>query len=899
MQKILLLDNDFLSRAWAIGGKSYLDQMENLARLDGYALVVTDVVADEIRRGPNGTGIQAWLDSKGIASVQTQESLPYSRFQESKLAGTVARDAKYSSPTLGLDGGDASILERMRAEKKAGNVVAVASDDGFFRGVPTKGGQSIKGFGFEPSAITLSTPDLINQVGVRGNLTSEQRANISKLPVFDPTNPSYSKTLSGKLLSDAEVMRVMKDGTTTTTTILSKLGAGLKFLGLAGLIYDIGTSSAEAAQAAGKGDAGRASEVMAQLAARTYGGLQLGLAGGALAGAMLAGTPVAIAGILVGGIVGGVIGGAAGDALVERIWGAARQAIKLLGYGDIDGKVGHFRQVEQDLAARNMPADIAKLVALGLNDGTLVNADSVQARQDYLKQFSDTSAGNGNARTDGDLVLRYVSRGPDSSIVTMVEAGRDITVNQNGKVIEEREYGQNGVTGVRTIDEWAGDAVARYSTSVYAPDGRLVKTTDVTPDGRVERYYDPNTGRRVLEKHYDDKGALIPPEVVKARDEAEERKRWESIAADRIAAEAERERERKRAEEARIAAGNPPTQAGGQESGGGPGGALGGGVIRLPLPTFPSGGSVPPTDDGIIVLPPVRVYWNDPDFDEALRQAAGNWEAALQLMGAHGGGPSGAPPVVLDLDRNGVFDIRPYTDQPLDMAGPRFDFDGDGIPDRTAWVGPGDGFLVIDRGAGLGPEADGRIDQPQELAFAQWKTPQAWQAELAAQPPGAGIDKITDLSALRLLFDSNHDGVLDGTDEQWRAFRVWQDLDQDGTATPDELKTLDLAGISAIGLVPDTESAVRYADGSEISGTSRARMADGSQMLVGDLTLRFQPSAVRRPEPAASAGGESADAKLEGLVAAMAGFAPPASGGLALPTHGVGLPLSVVAASLQ
>ncbi|MGE8449535.1 MAG: hypothetical protein ACN6OP_02710, partial [Pseudomonadales bacterium] len=226
-----------------------------------------------------------------------------------------------------------------------------------------------------------------------------------------------------------EAMRVMKDGSTVTTSLLSKFGAGLKFLGLAGLIYDIGTSSAEAAQAAGRGDAGRASEVMTQLAARTYGGLQLGLAGGTLAGIVLAGTPVAIAGILIGGIAGGVLGGAAGNLLVECIWGAARQAIKLLNYADPDGKVGHFRQVEQDFVAKKMPADIANGVALALNDGTLTNADSGQARMEYLQGLKKSSSDNANATIDGEVAVRHIDRGY-GSITTVADGDSDIVANQ-------------------------------------------------------------------------------------------------------------------------------------------------------------------------------------------------------------------------------------------------------------------------------------------------------------------------------------------------------------------------------------------------------------------------------------------------------------------------------------
>jgi hypothetical protein len=660
-----------------------LDQLALLAKKDGYLLAVTDVVAREVERGPDGTSIQKWLKSKAIPSVPTQEFLPYTEFESAKAAGTLPQDAKYRSANLGLDGGDASILERMRAEAKAGNVVAVASDDGFFRGVPNKGGQSIKGFGFDPSSTTLTTPDLVNQLKVRGSLTPEQLANIRKLPIFDPTHASYSKALSSKVLSDVEAMRLMKDGSTTTTSLLSKFGSGLKFLGLAGLIYDIGTSSAEAAGAAGRGDAGRAGEVMTQLAARTYGGLQLGMAGGTLAGIVLAGTPVAIAGILIGGIAGGVLGGVAGDLLVERIWGAARKAIKLLNYADPDGKVGHFRKTEQDLVANKMPADIAKRVALALNDGTLINADSDQARKEYLQDLKKSSSDNANATIDGEVAVRHIDRGY-GSITTVADGDSHIVANQDGKVLEERNYGPFGLASTKTIDEWDGDVATKYSTGVYSSDGRLIKATNVTPKGRDEYYYDPSTGKRTLEKNYDSAGVLIPPAVVKARRDAEERARWDSIAADRIAAAAQREAERRNAEEAKIAGdklAQPSTQPGGQSPaitsvGGGSGGAPGN--VSLPLP-FPGGNTRPPSADAIITLPPVTVEMSIPDWENVNNPL---WEDAMEFLKYLSGSRSGGVPVVLDLDRNGAFEIRQFAD--LHLGGeagttgdlkPRFDFD--------------------------------------------------------------------------------------------------------------------------------------------------------------------------------------------------------------------------------
>lgn len=51
-----------------------------------------------------------------------------------------------------------------------------------------------------------------------------------------------------------------------------------------------------------------------------------------------------------------------------------------------------------------------------------------------------------------------------------------------------------------------------------------------------------------------------------------------------------------------------------------------------------------------------------------------------------------------------------------------FDMDGDGYKERTGWVGPDDGLLVIDLAADGSQGSDGVIDQAKELAFKLWNT---------------------------------------------------------------------------------------------------------------------------------------------------------------------------------
>lgn len=124
----------------------------------------------------------------------------------------------------------------------------------------------------------------------------------------------------------------------------------------------------------------------------------------------------------------------------------------------------------------------------------------------------------------------------------------------------------------------------------------------------------------------------------------------------------------------------------------------------------------------------------DPNFGLA---PVGSWNTGGGT-GNGGGGPlvitvgrpKAVPPVVLDLNGDGKLDIRPLGHNAVTGTDVSFDWDGDGKADRTAWVGPEDGILVIDLAADGTAGGDGRIDQAREIAFALWKTEDERQAEL-------------------------------------------------------------------------------------------------------------------------------------------------------------------------
>ncbi|WP_156585590.1 hypothetical protein [Ensifer sp. Root31] len=191
-------------------------------------------------------------------------------------------------------------------------------------------------------------------------------------------------------------------------------------------------------------------------------------------------------------------------------------------------------------------------------------------------------------------------------------------------------------------------------------------------------------------------------------------------------------------------------------------------------------------------------------------------------------------PVALDLNGDDHIDLRMFSPAEFEAGnGPRFDWDGDGIADGTGWVGPDDGWLTIDVAAEGGAGPDGLINQAKELAFTMWKTPDELAEEQA---------DITDLEALRLVFDTNHNNLLDTGDARWSEFRVWRDANQNGNADAGELRTLAEADISLIDLVPSSEGAREFSDGSAITGTSSYLKGDGSRALVGDAKVASRPS---------------------------------------------------------
>ncbi|WP_420547169.1 Ig-like domain-containing protein [Curvivirga sp.] len=186
-------------------------------------------------------------------------------------------------------------------------------------------------------------------------------------------------------------------------------------------------------------------------------------------------------------------------------------------------------------------------------------------------------------------------------------------------------------------------------------------------------------------------------------------------------------------------------------------------------------------------------------FDSAMKKAI---EKAT-------GGRMGYKPVALDLNDDGDIQLIDHNDSNV-----YFDHDGDGQKENLGWIGPDDGFLVIDL------DGDGTVNSPEELAFS-----------LSTE------EDDTDLEALEAVYDVNGDGMLDASDTpDFAKFRIWQDLDQDGETDDGELKTLGEWGITSIDL---TRTEVdELVEGNIIHNTAKFETIDGSEGVVWDLELQ-------------------------------------------------------------
>ncbi|MEL6708798.1 MAG: calcium-binding protein, partial [Pseudomonadota bacterium] len=175
----------------------------------------------------------------------------------------------------------------------------------------------------------------------------------------------------------------------------------------------------------------------------------------------------------------------------------------------------------------------------------------------------------------------------------------------------------------------------------------------------------------------------------------------------------------------------------------------------------------------------------------------------LALKAGFGVGFTGWDPIVLDLDGDG------YELTTQRNSGVHFEFDGDGFAEKTGWVRPDDGFLVLDA------NGNGIVDDSSEFFGDET---QGGFVELASH-------------------DLNADGIIDASDAIFSQLQVWRDANSDGVTDNGELVTLTdlgIVSISVLGLAPAEPIDI---GGNAIAAEAAFTFADGTIGMAGDVVL--------------------------------------------------------------
>ena len=181
------------------------------------------------------------------------------------------------------------------------------------------------------------------------------------------------------------------------------------------------------------------------------------------------------------------------------------------------------------------------------------------------------------------------------------------------------------------------------------------------------------------------------------------------------------------------------------------------------------------------------------------------------------GGDKEVYPIVIDLDGDGIELVS------LEESRMRLNLDDDAALERLGWAHSDDGVLLYDY------NEDGVFSGISEVAF----------AELAGE--GA-----TDLEGLATL-DADGDGYLTSLDfvnseMSWESFLVWQDKNNDGKSTADEMMTLAELGIEAFALESDQIS--EQLNGNTVHGRFEILHTDGTISEGGDVAFMGHTTAI-------------------------------------------------------
>lgn len=165
-------------------------------------------------------------------------------------------------------------------------------------------------------------------------------------------------------------------------------------------------------------------------------------------------------------------------------------------------------------------------------------------------------------------------------------------------------------------------------------------------------------------------------------------------------------------------------------------------------------------------------------------------------------------PLALDLNNDGSIETLSKED------GVFFDLDNSGFAEKTSWLAPSDGFLVLDR------NENNRIDGGAELFGTETRLSNGEFAD-------NGYEALAE-------FDGNDDGSINSEDAIFSDLRIWQDLNRNGVAESNELKALSELGIESIETNYQTN---RFIDSNNVEHREESSFtfSDGNSGLTNTL----------------------------------------------------------------
>ncbi|WP_171254680.1 calcium-binding protein [Acinetobacter sp. NRRL B-65365] len=136
--------------------------------------------------------------------------------------------------------------------------------------------------------------------------------------------------------------------------------------------------------------------------------------------------------------------------------------------------------------------------------------------------------------------------------------------------------------------------------------------------------------------------------------------------------------------------------------------------------------------------------------------------------------PTRSDPLVLDLNHDSQINTVGLG------ADVYFDLDGNNFAEKTSWVAPQDGFVVLDL------NNNGKVDNGGEL--------------FGTDTLLANGNKAADGFQALAQYDGNLDKIINDQDQIYQQLKIWKDINQDGISQEDELFTLSDLGITSISV---------------------------------------------------------------------------------------------------